>query len=116
MRGLLRAFWNFFAIRCGRGSPGPSNAGRAAHRPGDGLRRRATPGPWVPSTTAPRTRPLVMRRAAALYPEEAKTDRRDAYVLADTGRTRRKQVHWLDAIPDELLASLRVLNGDHRLS
>ena len=41
---------------------------------------------------------LVMRRAADLYPGEAKTDRRDAYVLADTGRTRRKQVHWLDAV------------------
>jgi hypothetical protein len=38
-------------------------------------------------------------------------DRRDAYVLADTGRTRRKQVHWLDASSDELLAQLRVLNG-----
>ena len=54
---------------------------------------------------------LVMRRAADLYPGEAKTDRRDAYVLADTGRTRRKQVHWLDAGSDELLAALRVLNG-----
>ncbi len=54
---------------------------------------------------------LVMRRAAGLYPGEAKTDRRDVYVLADTGRTRRKQVHWLDAGPDELLAQLRVLNG-----
>ena len=32
-------------------------------------------------------------------------------MLADTGRTRRKQVHWLDASSDELLASLRVLNG-----
>jgi transposase len=52
-----------------------------------------------------------MRRAADLYPGEAKTDRRDAYVLADTGRTRRKQVHWLDARSDELLAQLRVLNG-----
>ncbi|MCW2907637.1 MAG: family transposase [Actinomycetia bacterium] len=50
----------------------------------------------------------VMRRAADLYPGEAKTDRRDAYVLADTGRTRRKQVHWLDADSDELLAQLRV--------
>ena len=32
-------------------------------------------------------------------------------MLADTGRTRRKQVHWLDASSDELLAQLRVLNG-----
>jgi len=66
--------------------------------------RRATPVAYVPG--------LVMRRAAGLYPGEAKTDRRDAYVLADTGRTRRKQVHWLDASSDGLLAQLRVLNGD----
>jgi transposase len=65
--------------------------------------RRGTPVAYVPG--------LVMRRAADLYPGEAKTDRRDAFVLADTGRTRRKQVHWLDASSDELLASLRVLNG-----
>ena len=54
---------------------------------------------------------LVMRRAADLYPGESKTDRRDAFVLADTGRTRRHQVHWLDADNDELPAQLRVLNG-----
>jgi transposase len=54
---------------------------------------------------------LVMRRAADLYPGEAKTDRRDAYIIADTARTRRKQVHWLDASSDELLEQLRVLNG-----
>ena len=65
--------------------------------------RRGTPVAYVPG--------LVMRRAADLYPGEAKTDRRDACVLADTGRTRRRQVHWLDAGVDELLASLRVLNG-----
>src|ERR1017187_7456510 len=65
--------------------------------------RRGTPVAYVPG--------LVMRRAADLYPGEAKTDRRDAYVLADTGRTKRKQVHWLDARSDELLAALRVLNG-----
>jgi transposase len=65
--------------------------------------RHGVPVAYVPG--------LVMRRAADLYPGEAKTDRRDAYVLADTGRTRRKQVHWLDAASDELLASLRVLNG-----
>ena len=65
--------------------------------------RRGVPVAYVPG--------LVMRRAADLYPGEAKTDRRDAYVLADTGRTRRKQVHWLDAGSDELLAQLRVLNG-----
>jgi transposase len=66
-------------------------------------RRRGVPVAYVPG--------LVMRRAADLYPGEAKTDRRDAYVIADTGRTRRKQVHWLDAGSDELLERLRALNG-----
>jgi hypothetical protein len=32
-------------------------------------------------------------------------------VLAGTGRPRRKQVRWLDASSDELLAHLRVPNG-----
>jgi transposase len=45
-----------------------------------------------------------------LYPGEAKTDRRDAFVIADTARTRRHQVHWFD-VDDDLLAQLRVLNG-----
>jgi transposase len=54
---------------------------------------------------------LVMRRAADLYPGEAKTDRRDAFVIADTARTRRRSVHWLDTSSDELLDQLRVLNG-----
>lgn len=65
--------------------------------------RREVPVAYVPG--------LVMRRAADLYPGEAKTDRRDAFVIADTGRTRRRQVHWLDTASDELLAQLRVLNG-----
>lgn len=64
---------------------------------------RGVPVAYVPG--------LVMRRAADLYPGEAKTDKRDAYVIADTARTRRRQVHWLDAGSDELLAQLRVLNG-----
>jgi transposase len=51
-----------------------------------------------------------MRRAADLYPGDAKTDRRDAYVIADTARTRRDQIHWL-CIDDDLLVQLRVLNG-----
>jgi Transposase/Transposase IS116/IS110/IS902 family len=34
---------------------------------------------------------LVMRRAAELYPGEAKTGKRDAFIIADTGRTRRRQ-------------------------
>lgn len=63
---------------------------------------RAIPVAYVPG--------LVMRRAADLYPGEAKTDRKDAFVIADTARTRRHQVHWL-GVNDELLVQLRVLNG-----
>lgn len=66
-------------------------------------RSREIPVAYVPG--------LVMRRAADLYPGEAKTDKRDAFIIADTGRTRRKQVHWLDVGSDELLDRLRVLNG-----
>lgn len=65
--------------------------------------RRGVPVAYVPG--------LVMRRAADLYPGEAKTDRRDAFVIADTARLRRRQVHWLDTGTDELLGQLRVLNG-----
>jgi transposase len=65
--------------------------------------RRQVPVAYVPG--------LVMRRAADLYPGEAKTDRRDAFVIADTARMRRRQVHWLDITSDELLDQLRVLNG-----
>lgn len=65
--------------------------------------RRGIPVAYVPG--------LVMRRAADLYPGEAKTDRRDAYVLADTARLQRGKVHWLDTDSDELLEQLRVLNG-----
>ena len=66
-------------------------------------RSRNVPVAYVPG--------LVMRRAADLYPGEAKTDRRDAFVIADTGRTRRNQVQWLDVGSDELLDRLRILNG-----
>lgn len=65
-------------------------------------RQREIPVAYIPG--------LVMRRAADLYPGDAKTDRRDAYVIADTARTRRGQVHWL-GIDDDLLVQLRVLNG-----
>lgn len=53
---------------------------------------------------------LMMRRAADLYPGEAKTDRRDAYVIADTARVHRQRICWL-GIDDDLLIELRVLNG-----
>lgn len=53
---------------------------------------------------------LVMRRAADLYPGEAKTDTRDSYVLADTARVHRQRIAWLTA-DDELLERLGVLSG-----
>jgi len=64
--------------------------------------RRGIPVAYVPG--------LVMRRAADLYPGEAKTDPIDSYVLADTARTRRKQVQWL-SVTDEILEQLQILNG-----
>lgn len=65
-------------------------------------RQREVPVAYIPG--------LVMRRAADLHPGDAKTDRSDAYVIGDTARTRRDQIHWL-GIDDDLLVQLRVLNG-----
>ena len=53
---------------------------------------------------------LVMRRAADLYAGSAKTDPRDAWVLADYARRNPDRLDWLE-ITDELLARLRILNG-----
>jgi transposase len=53
---------------------------------------------------------LQMRRAADLYAGSAKTDPRDAWVLADFGRRHTDQLNWL-SVSDELLAKLRILNG-----
>jgi transposase len=53
---------------------------------------------------------LQMRRAAELYAGSAKTDPRDAWVLADYARRNADRLCWL-AVSDELLAQLRVLNG-----
>jgi transposase len=65
-------------------------------------RRRGVPVAYVPG--------LVMRRASELYPGEAKTDRRDSYVLADTARTHARRLHWLE-VSDETLERLRLLGG-----
>ena len=54
---------------------------------------------------------LVMRRAADLYPGEAKTDRRDAFVIANNARIHARQIHWLNTTSDTALEELRVLNG-----
>jgi transposase len=53
---------------------------------------------------------LQMRRAADLYAGSAKTDQRDAWVLADFARRNADRLAWLD-VSDELLLRLRVLNG-----
>lgn len=53
---------------------------------------------------------LQMRRAADLYAGSAKTDPRDAWVLADFARRNADRLAWL-AVSDELLTQLRVLNG-----
>jgi transposase len=53
---------------------------------------------------------LQMRRAADLYAGAAKTDPRDAWVLADFARRNADRLVWL-SVSDELLTALRVLNG-----
>ena len=53
---------------------------------------------------------LVMRRAADLYAGAAKTDPRDAWVLADYARRNPDRLTWVE-ISDELLVRLRVVNG-----
>ena len=53
---------------------------------------------------------LAMRRAADLYAGAAKTDPKDAQVLADYARRNADRLTWT-TITDELLARLRILNG-----
>ena len=53
---------------------------------------------------------LAMRRAADLYAGAAKTDPKDAHVLADYARRNADRLTWI-TITDELLARLRILNG-----
>ena len=53
---------------------------------------------------------LVMRRAADLYAGAAKTDPKDAAVLADYAWRNADRLTWV-GVTDELLARLRILNG-----
>lgn len=53
---------------------------------------------------------LAMRRAADLYAGAAKTDPKDALVLADYARRNADRLSWAQ-LDDELLARLRILNG-----
>ncbi len=53
---------------------------------------------------------LAMRRAAGLYAGAAKTDPKDAQVLADFAWRNADRLTWT-SVTDELLARLRILNG-----
>lgn len=53
---------------------------------------------------------LSMRRLADLHPGNAKTDARDAYVIADAARTAPHALRTL-SVPDETQASLSMLTG-----
>lgn len=53
---------------------------------------------------------LAMRRAADLYPGNAKTDARDAFIIADAARTMPHTLRRVDA-GEETLAELKVLVG-----
>lgn len=53
---------------------------------------------------------LSMRRIADLYPGQAKTDARDAFIIADTARTMPRTLRRVDT-GDEVLAELGVLVG-----
>ena len=53
---------------------------------------------------------LAMRRAADLYPGNAKTDAKDAFIIADTARTMPHTLRRVDA-GEETLAELKVLVG-----
>ena len=52
--------------------------------------RRQVPVAYIPG--------LVMRRAADLYPGEAKTSKRDAFIITDTGRIRRRSTGLMPAL------------------
>src|SRR5882757_8708178 len=53
---------------------------------------------------------LAMRRIADLYPGNAKTDARDAFIIADAARTLPHALRWVD-VGDDALAELDVLVG-----
>lgn len=53
---------------------------------------------------------LAMRRAADLYPGNAKTDARDAFIIADAARTMPHTLRRVDA-GEETLAELKILVG-----
>jgi hypothetical protein len=53
---------------------------------------------------------LAMRKAADLYPGQAKTDPRDAFIIADTARAMPHTLRVVDR-NDEVLSALKMLSG-----
>ena len=53
---------------------------------------------------------LAMRKAADLYPGQAKTDPRDAFIIANTARTMPHTLRVVDR-DDEVLSALKMLSG-----
>lgn len=53
---------------------------------------------------------LTMRRIADLYPGEAKTDARDAFIIADAARTMPPTLRAID-VEDEITAELEMIVG-----
>lgn len=53
---------------------------------------------------------LVMRRASGMYPGDAKTDRRDAFVIADTARLHARRLSWLQ-VDEQVVLELELLCG-----
>ena len=88
--GPAARWWWWSTSRQYRGAAGGGG-------PCDGHRHRYLPG-------------LAMRRMADLYPGNAKTDARDAYVIADAARTMPHTLRWTD-IPGPAMADLAVLTG-----
>jgi transposase len=64
--------------------------------------RRGVPVAYLPG--------LVMRRASGMYPGDAKTDKRDAFVIADTARLHARRLNWLRA-DDQIVVELEMLCG-----
>ena len=58
---------------------------------------------------------LAMRRAADLYPGSAKTDARDAFIIADAARTMPHTLRRVD-LGEDALAELKKLSKDKEIS
>ncbi|MFJ4866908.1 transposase [Streptomyces sp. NPDC088748] len=83
---------------CGRRGP----AGLHRRSAADGREGHGLPGGYLPG--------LTMRRIADLCPGEAKTDARDAFVIADAARAMSHTLRSVD-LEDETIAELEMIVG-----